>query len=105
MMASFHLCNAGSFRGLAGVDREARGLPTEADYVAKYCERRQIGGIDNWFFYVAFSFFRLGAILQGVYKRSLDGNASNPDKAKLYGAAVPILAQMAMTMVREEGGA
>lgn len=97
----WRLPNAGSFRGLAGVDRKARGLPSEEEYVAKYCERRGIGSIENWSFYVAFSFFRLGAILQGVYKRSLDGNASNPEKAKLYGAAVPVLAQMAMGMVRE----
>jgi len=99
----WRLPNAGSFRGLAGVDRSAIGLPTEEAYVAKYCERRNIGYIDNWSFYVAFSFFRLGAILQGVYKRSLDGNASNPEKAKLYGAAVPVLASMAMQMVREKG--
>ena len=99
----WRLPNAGSFRGLAGVDRSAIGLPTEEEYVAKYCERRNIGSIDNWSFYVAFSFFRLGAILQGVYKRSLDGNASNPEKAKLYGAAVPVLASMAMQMVREKG--
>ncbi|MDJ0614606.1 MAG: phosphotransferase family protein [Rhizobiaceae bacterium] len=97
----WRLPNAGSFRGLAGVDRKAIGLPTEDEYVANYCERRGIGKIDNWSFYVAFSFFRLGAILQGVYKRSLDGNASNPEKAKLYGAAVPVLASMAMHMVRE----
>lgn len=97
----WRLPNAGSFRGLAGVDRQAIGLTTEEEYVARYCERRGIGNIENWAFYVAFSFFRLGAILQGVYKRSLDGNASNPEKAKLYGAAVPILASMAMTMVRE----
>jgi len=98
----WRLPNAGSFRGLAGVDRAALGLPTEEEYVAKYCERRDIGNIDNWTFYVAFSFFRLGAILQGVYKRSLDGNASNPEKAKLYGAAVPVLSQMAMTIIKEE---
>ncbi len=98
----WRLPNAGSFRGLAGVDRVARGLPTETDYVRAYCKRRGIDEIENWFFYVAFSFFRLGAILQGVYKRSLDGNASNPEKAKLYGAAVPVLAQMAMTMINEE---
>lgn len=97
----WRLPNAGSFRGLAGVDRKSIGLPTEEEYVAKYCERRNIGKIENWSFYVAFSFFRLGAILQGVYKRSLDGNASNPEKAKLYGAAVPVLATMAMQMVRE----
>ncbi|MEM9279192.1 MAG: phosphotransferase family protein [Pseudomonadota bacterium] len=98
----WRLPNAGSFRGLAGVDRQARGIPTEKEYVSAYCKRRGIEEIENWFFYVAFSFFRLGAILQGVYKRSVDGNASNPEKAKLYGAAVPVLSQMAMTMIREE---
>ncbi|MGI9352709.1 MAG: phosphotransferase family protein, partial [Rhizobiaceae bacterium] len=98
----WRLPNAGSFRGLAGVDRKARGLPTEKEYVSAYCKRRNIEEIENWFFYVAFSFFRLGAILQGVYKRSVDGNASNPERAKLYGAAVPVLSQMAMTMIKEE---
>ncbi|MEM7068082.1 MAG: phosphotransferase family protein [Pseudomonadota bacterium] len=98
----WRLPNAGSFRGLAGVDRAARGIPTEKQYVSAYCKRRNIEEIENWSFYVAFSFFRLAAILQGVYKRSLDGNASNPKKAKLYGAAVPVLSEMAISMIREE---
>ncbi len=84
------------FRGLGGVDRAAVGLPTEEAYVARYCERRGLPAIANWNFYIAFSFFRLAAILQGVYKRSLDGNASNPEKARLYGTAVPLLAAMAV---------
>jgi len=75
---------------------------TEKQYVDAYCRRRNIDGIDNWFFYLAFSFFRLSAILQGVYKRSVDGNASNPEKAKSYGAAVPIMAQMATKMIQSE---
>ena len=29
--------------------------------------------IDNWQFYMAFNFFRGAAIIQGVYKRTLDG--------------------------------
>ncbi len=98
----WRLPNAGNFRGLAGVDREAIGIPTEQTYVKRYCERRNIEEITSWPFYVAFSFFRLGAILQGVYKRSVDGNASNPERAKFYGAAVPVLSQMAMAMIAEE---
>ncbi|PHP66450.1 phosphotransferase family protein [Zhengella mangrovi] len=91
------------FKGLGGVDRRAIGLPTEKDYVARYCERRGISGIPGWHFYIAFSFFRLGAILQGVYKRSLDGNASNPEKAKLYGQAVPLLAGLAVSGLEGKG--
>lgn len=99
---TWRLPNQGGFRGLGGIDRTAIGLPTEKEYVAIYCSRRGIEGIDNWFFYLAFSFFRLSAILQGVYKRAMDGNASNPQKAKTYGAAVPIMGQMANQMINNE---
>lgn len=94
----WRLPHQGGFRGLGGVDRKAIGLPTEEDYVAAYCRRRGLDGIDNWHFYLAFSFFRLAAILQGVYKRSLDGNASNPQKARAYGAAVPLMGAMAVKL-------
>ena len=69
----------------------------------RYCERRGIAGIGNWTFYLAFSFFRLAAICQGVYKRALDGNASNPEKAQLYGDAVKLLAGLAVELIDEEG--
>ena len=87
------------FRGLGGIDREAHGLPSEADYVASYCARRGVPGIDDWVFHLAFSFFRLAAICQGVYRRALDGNASNPEKAKSYGQAVRLLAALAVEAI------
>ncbi len=90
------------FRGLGGIDREAIGLPTEKEYIASYCRRTGTSGIDNWAFYLVFSFFRLSAIVQGVYKRSLDGNASNPQKAQAYGKAVPLLAGLAAEIIRKE---
>jgi aminoglycoside phosphotransferase (APT) family kinase protein len=87
------------FKGLGGVDRKAIGLPTEEEYVAAYCRRRGIDGIGNWTFYLCFSFFRLAAICQGVYKRALDGNASNPEKAKTYGQAVTLLSGLAAEQI------
>jgi len=69
--------------------------------VAQYCERRGIDTIPNWSFYVAFSFFRLAAILQGVLKRAIDGNASS-QKAFDYGALAPQLAEQAIELIREE---
>jgi len=87
------------FRGLGGIDRQAIGLPSERDYVDAYCRRRGIGPIDNWVFYLAFSFFRLAAILQGVYKRSLDGNASNPERGQTFGAAVKLIAAEAVALI------
>lgn len=87
--------------GLMGTDRTALGIPSEADYVARYCERMGIGGIDNWAFYLAFSFFRLAAIIQGVAKRAQDGNASNRNAAKL-GALVDPVARMALGIIDKE---
>ena len=89
------------FRGLGGIDRAALGLPSEEEYVARYCERRGIEAIDHWVFYIAFSFFRLAAICQGVYKRSLDGNASNPEKGKTLGQAVGLLAALAREAIEK----
>ncbi|HSO48283.1 MAG TPA: phosphotransferase [Rhizobiaceae bacterium] len=97
----WRLPHHGGFRGLGGIDRAAIGIPSEEEYVAAYCRRRGIGPIDNWPFYLAFSFFRLAAILQGVYKRSLDGNASNPEKARSYGAAVPQMGELALKIISQ----
>ena len=98
----WRLPHDGGFRGLGGVDRYAIGLPSEADYVDAYCARRGIGAIENWNFYLAFSFFRLAAILQGVLKRAIDGNASNPARAQAMAKAVPVMASMAMAITRGE---
>jgi aminoglycoside phosphotransferase (APT) family kinase protein len=95
----WRLPHSSGFRGLGGIDRLALGLPSEEAYVDAYCRRRGLTAIDHWTFYLAFSFFRLASICQGVYRRSLDGNASNPQKAATYGAAVPLLAGLAMEMV------
>src|SRR5271166_2875431 len=82
------------FNGLGGIDRVSQGLPTEADYVAAYCRRAGLEAIPDWAFMIAFSLFRYAAIAQGVYKRSLDGNASNPERARLFGQAVPSMARL-----------
>ena len=99
----WRLPNEGVFRGLGAIDRKAHGLPSEADYVARYCERTGTAAIPNWTFCLAFSFFRIAAILQGVYRRALDGNASNPERGMKMGAAVPMLATMALDLIDEPG--
>jgi aminoglycoside phosphotransferase (APT) family kinase protein len=65
-------------KGLDTLDRTALGIPDEAEYVAQYCALRGIALPENWAFYMAFSFFRLAAILEGVLHRTQSGNASNP---------------------------
>lgn len=98
----WRLPHQSGFKGLDGVDRAAIGLPSEEDYVAAYCRRRGLAGIDNWTFLLAFSFFRLAAICQGVYKRALDGNASNPAKARIYADAVKLLTHLAVQLIERE---
>ena len=80
-------------RGLAGVDREAAGLWSDQRFIDAYCDRRGISGIDNFGFYLAFCFFRMAAILQGVKKRALDGNASDPKRGLQLGQYVPHFAR------------
>lgn len=80
-------------RGLAGVDRSATGLPTDEEFIARYCERRGIDGIDDFGFYLGFCFFRMAGIIQGVKKRALDGNASNPERGLQMGKHIPVFAQ------------
>jgi aminoglycoside phosphotransferase (APT) family kinase protein len=88
-------------RGLGGLDRAALCLPTEADYLATYCARRGVIGLRDFTFGLVFAFFRLAAILQGVVHRAETGNASNPDTARAYGRAIPILADMALDLTGE----
>ena len=83
--------------GLGDIDRRAIGIPDEAEYVAQYCERRALAAIPDWNFYLVFGFFRFAAILQGVLKRAVDGNASS-QKAFAYGALAPVLAQKAVEL-------
>lgn len=80
-------------RGLAGVDRAALNLPSDQAFIAQYCDRRGLDGIDNFGFYLSFCFFRMTAIIQGVLKRALDGNASNPERAMKVGEYVPVFAK------------
>jgi aminoglycoside phosphotransferase (APT) family kinase protein len=69
--------------GLAGADLAALNIPTEDEMVQEYCRHAGRSGIDNWRFYLIYNMFRSAGIIQGVYKRGLDGNASS-EKALEY---------------------
>ena len=61
--------------GLIGA--ESPGIPSEAEFVAAYCRRTGRPGVPELDFFVAFSLFRWAAIVAGVYRRALDGNAAD----------------------------
>ena len=88
----------GGVAGLQGVDRKSLGIPTDEEYVARYCERTGRDRIDNWNFYIVFSLFRLAAILQGIVKRAQIGTASSAE-AESRGEAVVPLAEMAVSLI------
>ncbi len=69
----------GQFRGIAGLDLAALGIPGESEYVKRYCERTGRRQIDpaHWDFYIAYNLFRIAAILQGILKRVVDGTAAS----------------------------
>src|SRR6516162_7063614 len=71
------------FRGLAGVDFTASGIPTETEYVATYCARAGCGRTADWEFYIVYSLFRLAAIMQGIAKRAIDGTAASREAVEL----------------------
>ena len=88
----------GTFRGIGGLDHSALGIPSEAEYVRRYCERT--GRPDpqavmaDWNFYLAYNLFRLASITQGIAKRVVDGTASSA-QARATGASTRPLAEMA----------
>lgn len=101
-LAYFCMClrlpSQGHITGLRGQDRAALGVPEESEIVAQYCALRGLPAIDNWPFYLAFSFFRLASIAQGVKARALQGNASSAE-AHEVGAMVEPLAQLAVEVI------
>ena len=91
----------GNLSGLHGIDRAALGIPTEEEYIARYCQRMGLSEIPNWPFYLAFSFFRFVAILQGIMKRYQEGNASST-QALTYGQLARPMAELAIDYLHGE---
>lgn len=81
--------------GLAGLDRTALGIPDESALLARYSQVTGRPIPEDWPFVLAFSFFRLAAIAQGVAKRAEQGNASS-EQAVQAGRMVEMLATLGL---------
>ncbi|PCI85293.1 MAG: phosphotransferase family protein [Hyphomicrobiales bacterium] len=86
--------------GLGGLDRAELGIPSEQDYIGQYLDKCSLPPIDNWDFYLIFSIFRLIAIVQGVIKRSQDGNASDPKSTNRMQKVSTHLTEMAIGLIK-----
>ena len=90
---SWHI-SPGTFRGIGGLDVAALGIPTEREYMRRYCERTGRGDTDalvtDWNFYLAYNLFRMAGILQGIAKRVLDGTAASEQARQAAAGARPL---------------
>ncbi len=85
-------------RGIGGLDIASLGIPSEEEYIRRYCKRTQFATPQDlkadWNFFVAYNMFRLAAILQGIAKRVEAGTASSA-QAVSSGAGARPLAELA----------
>jgi aminoglycoside phosphotransferase (APT) family kinase protein len=91
-------------RGIGGLDIAALGIPSEAEYIRRYCERTGLTTPEalkaDWSFYMAYNMFRIAAILQGIAKRVEAGTASSA-QAVASGAGARPMAELAWKFARQ----
>jgi aminoglycoside phosphotransferase (APT) family kinase protein len=90
---------AALFSGLAGMDLNALGIPSEQEYVAAYCRRTGRDGLSNVDYLVVFCLFRLAAIIHGIKGRLVRGNASSAHAAQMVERLEP-LAELALAQAQ-----
>jgi aminoglycoside phosphotransferase (APT) family kinase protein len=99
---AYHIPAGSEGRNLVDVNLEEAGIPTEEEFVAEYCRAAGRDVPANLRYFTVFALFRSAAILQGVYKRGLDGNASSETALKL-GAVVSVVAGRAWELAKGMG--
>jgi len=97
-LAMLRMPSGWTIGGLGGVDRAALGIPSEEELVSCFCKKTGLEKPDNWEVWIAFQLFRFAAILQGVKKRHLDGNASANNAEDVGRQTIPVAALAAATL-------
>ena len=88
--------------GVLGVESPGTGIPTQAEFVARYCRAAGRAVPAELDVFVVFSMFRLASILAGVWRRALDGTAADP-RAIGYRERYRTMAEGAWTIARRIG--
>jgi aminoglycoside phosphotransferase (APT) family kinase protein len=98
---AWHMAGGEGTRGLGGVDLQALGIPSEAEYLQWYLKRtgRPEPSREDWIYFLVFGMFRLVGIVQGIKKRALQGNASS-EQALQAGSRVRPLAEQAWALAQ-----
>lgn len=98
----YHLpAGVNGVKGMLGANLKELGLPEEQQVLDWYCQYTGRSEVADWNFFLAFSLFRLAAILQGVYHRALQGNASNADALEV-GKRAGLLAQRGWEIAQQK---
>ena len=98
-LMSWHIKPDG-FRGIAGLDLASLGIPSQAEYVERYCKATGRGAIANMDFYLAYNMFRIAGILQGIMKRVVDGTAASA-QATAAGQRARYMAELGWTYAQK----
>ncbi|WP_107313330.1 MULTISPECIES: phosphotransferase family protein [Burkholderia cepacia complex] len=76
--------------GIAGMDLPAMGIPTESEYMSQYMRTSGRDLKEHWNFCLAFSLFRMAAILHGIAQRAANGTAAAADAEETGRKAGPL---------------
>jgi aminoglycoside phosphotransferase (APT) family kinase protein len=86
----YYLDADSSVNGFRGMNLAEHGIPEKADLVETYASAAGRESLPDVDYYVVFAMFRLAAILSGVLKRGLQGNAADPKAIQRGGMFKPI---------------
>lgn len=79
-----------AFLEMSDAELRASGIPTEAEYVARYCSLTGRDEISDLDFYLAFQLFRAAGIMQGIAARVKTGTAAGEHAAEIGQLARPL---------------
>jgi len=99
---SGRLLPTSGFREIPDTKLSELGIPTQAEYVARYCELTGREGVPQLDFYLAFHLFRTAGIMFGIAARAKAGIAAGAQAKQLGDSAVPI-ADRALEFARSLG--
>jgi aminoglycoside phosphotransferase (APT) family kinase protein len=97
-----HSESGGGTGSLVGLDLKALGIPSLSEYVDAYVARTGLDPRPHMPVYLAYNFFRLAAILQGIAGRVRDGTATS-ENAAARGQMVRPLAKVAWDFAQRAG--
>ncbi|WP_338103895.1 phosphotransferase family protein [Pseudopontixanthobacter vadosimaris] len=92
----------GGRSGVMDIDRQALGIPELDEIVTRYCAATGRDDVPDMNWYIAYNFFRLAGIMQGIKKRVADGTASSAH-ARAMSERVEPLAQTAWDFAKKAG--